>query len=55
MLLAALGLDLAAAPKRVVVELARQNPEKTSEFFPAQLATLLRDVPQTLVLTELPR
>ncbi len=54
-LLTALGLDLAATPKRVVVELARPNPEKTSEILPAQLATLSRDVPQTLVLTELPQ
>jgi predicted phage baseplate assembly protein len=53
--LTALGLDLAATPKRVVVELARLNPEKTGEILPAQLATLSRDVPQTLVLTELPR
>jgi hypothetical protein len=55
MLLAALGLDLAATPKRVVVELARLNPEKAGEILPAQLATLSRDVPQTLVLTELPK
>jgi Baseplate J-like protein len=54
-LLAALGLDLAAPPKRVVVELARLNPEKTGDILPAQLATLSRDVPQTLVFTELPR
>jgi hypothetical protein len=54
-LLAALGLDIAATPKRVVVELARANPQNTSKILPAQLATLSRDVPQTLVLTELPR
>jgi hypothetical protein len=54
-LLAAVGLDLAATPKRVVVELARQNAEKTSGILPAQLAMLSRDVPQTLVLTELPQ
>ncbi len=54
-LLTVLGLDLTATPKRVVVELARLNPEKTGEVLPAQLATLSRDVPQTIVLTEAPR